>query len=155
MEPKLPLWPMTLSEHSNAAPGDRIARNPRRKVWLAAVLNSHGWLVWSSSNFNMEPKRLSLYSGSTGLSPPCQITNRVNSKNSKKAPCYLFTRIDNRAVTVGSPSLQIFQRDSRHEEGAGNGNNAVRIREIKERSEAGKRDNVLKAGEGPHIWLQQ
>jgi hypothetical protein len=59
------------------------------------------------------------------------------------------------AVTVGSPSLQIFKRDGRQKNGAGNRNNAVRIRETENRSDAGKRDNVFKAGEGPHICLHQ
>jgi hypothetical protein len=55
--------------------------------------------------------------------------NRVSSRNSKPSPRYLFTCINKCAVTVGSPSLQVFKRDGRQKNGAGNRNNAVRIRE--------------------------
>jgi len=81
--------------------------------------------------------------------------NRVSSRNSKPSPRYLFTCINKCAVTVGSPSLQIFKRDGRQKNGAGNRDNAVRIRETENRSNAGKRDNVFKSGEGFHIRLHQ
>jgi hypothetical protein len=103
---------------------------------------------------NIERTPLQLFL-STGLSLLCQMMNRVSSRNSKPSTRYLFTCINKCAVTVGSPSLQIFKRDGRQKNGAGNRNNAVRIRGTENRSDAGKRDNVFKAGEGPHICLHQ
>jgi len=90
-----------------------------------------------------------------GLSLLCQMVNRVSSRNSKPPTRDLFTCINKCAVTVGSPSLQILKGDGRQNNGAGNSNNAVRIRETENRSDAGKYDNVFKAGEGPHICLHQ
>ena len=78
---------------------------------------------------------------------------RVSSKHSERATRYLFTCINERTMTVRSPSLQIFKRGSGQKNGAGNVNNTARICETEDRSEAGKRNNVFKAGEGPHICV--
>jgi hypothetical protein len=79
----------------------------------------------------------------------------VSGEDPERSSDKFFERINQPAMTIGSQSLHIFERDSTDKNDAKDKNYAPGVCKAKEGAKDCKSDDVLKMSVGPHPWPHQ
>jgi hypothetical protein len=79
----------------------------------------------------------------------------VSREDPERSSDYLFECINQRAMTIGRQSLQIFESDSTDKNDATGKNYVSRVCKGKEAAKNRKRDDMFKMSVCPHPWSHQ